>query len=501
MTGTHFHGGGCLARLNATHIRFGRGGNATAHRQCGLHPAEPGFTWSSGQHCSVQATARFNGAGVLVVSARPFLVPGHRDSARVKVALNGVTLTQIVATQDFVICLPFPPVARGERLLIEFDTPDCGRPADMGETDGRTLGLALAELVIAPRDDAVACLVSIIADQLGPAECRADAEMARWAASEMLPWALLQPRRAWLAEQLGQRNIAGWCRIYSIAGNRVTAWAKPPQADISGTIAQRDGDYHAFLDDAARLLKPALGTDICVCLADSLHTHFPVPMMTFQKKAHDAALLIPDTEFFQYGHFAGPEYSDPFLYQDKLIRAVFSGSTTGGPVSETTVRTLGLPRIRAAAYFNGSALVDFRLPGIVQCTNPAAEALLRASPFCQRPRLDWAAQYRHRFLISVDGNGAPWSRPYLALRSRSALLMYESPNLMYYFKGLLPHEHYVPIRQDQDVERVVAMELASPGMFHGVAKAGSIFAATYLTLDMRRRYMAMLLVLHAMCIR
>jgi len=45
------------------------------------------------------------------------------------------------------------------------------------------------------------------------------------------------------------------------------------------------------------------------------------------------------------------------------------------------------------------------------------------------------------------------------------------------------------------------MELASPGMFHGVAKAGSIFAATYLTLDMRRRYMAMLLILHAMCIR
>ncbi len=432
-----------------------------------------------------------------MIHARPFRVPGRGDAARLSITVNSENLAHIGAIQDFVLCLKLPACTRGETLLIAFETPDCGRPADFGVADGRTLGMAFFELVIAPRDAAIADLVAVIADQLGPPGSTAEADVARWAASEMLPWALLRPRRAWLTEQFAQLNIAGGCRIFAIAGNRVAAWPKPPEAEITDTVALRGDEYHAFLADVAQLLPPALATEVCIAMADSLHTHYPIPMMTLQKQANDAALLIPDMEFLQHGYFAGAEFNDAFRYEEKWTRAVFSGATTGGPISEHGVRTLALPRIRAATHFDGSMLVDFRLPAIVQCTDTAAEALLRASPFCQRPRLDWATQYRYRFLISMDGNGAPCSRQYLALRSQSALLMYESPNLLFYFRGLVPDTQYVPIRQDQDVERVIAAELASPGNFRAVAENGRSFANTYLTQEMRRRYMAMLLVLHA----
>lgn len=489
---------------SSVRVRFGLGGNAAACRLEGFHRPEPGVVWSSGGACAVRLDAPCADEAVLAMRVLPFLLPGARESARLRIAVNGVALADTVIIQETVLALRVPGLPPGVplegALTIALETPDGARPADFGAADTRYLGVGLIELAVAPLAATVAAQVAHIAARLGPAVSGEDAALACWAAEEMLPWFLLRGRRDWLTDRLAERNEAGWCTIFTIRGGRAPlAWRKPPEAECLGAIPGRAAAFGAFLAEVAADLPASVSTHVCVCLADSLRAHYPVPILAFEKQADAASVLVPDVEFFQNQGFEAPAHADPFDWPEKLPRAVFAGATTGGPITEAVARAAALPRLRAAAHFVGSALVDFRLTAIVQCTEPAAEAVLRAAPFCRFPPLDWQAQYRHRFVISMDGNGAPWSRHYLGLRGRSALLAYRSPNLLYYHRGLTPGRHFVSIHQDQDVERVVAMEQANPGMFRGVGEAGAAFAATYLTHAMRRRYMAMLLVLHAAC--
>jgi hypothetical protein len=180
-------------------------------------------------------------------------------------------------------------------------------------------------------------------------------------------------------------------------------------------------------------------------------------------------------------------------YLAKVPRAVFAGATTGGSNTVEGIVSAPLPRIGAAAFFDGRLDVDFRLPRIVQYADEAARALLEQQPYCQRPELQWSEQFQSRFLISMDGNGATCARVAVALASNSVLLKYQSEQTLYYFDGLVPHVHYVPIATHQDVLDVLAAERIEPGRFYPVAEAGRVFASQYLTRARATEYMARLL--------
>ena len=80
----------------------------------------------------------------------------------------------------------------------------------------------------------------------------------------------------------------------------------------------------------------------------------------------------------------------------------------------------------------------------------------------------------------MDGNGAAFSRVAVALKSRSVLLKYDSPRELYYFPGLVPWLHYIPIATDQDIVDVVRIEREHPGYFRYAADAGRRFFRTFL---------------------
>jgi hypothetical protein len=140
--------------------------------------------------------------------------------------------------------------------------------------------------------------------------------------------------------------------------------------------------------------------------------------------------------------------------------------------------------------------VDFRLPGIKQCSSAEAEDILRANEFCQRPDLTWQQQFRHRFIISMDGNGATCSRVAIALRSNSVLMKYQSDKVLFYFGGLQPWLHYIPITSDQTLERIIALESLMTEPFRHIAQNGRAFAEMYLNEDAIHRYTADLLLLY-----
>ena len=479
--------------MRMTMLRFGAGGNAEPHCLHGFHPPEHGSTWSDGPFCAVTMPAPSDEPCVLVVSAKPFVAPPALEVARIRIVVDDEPLADIPAMQDFVVCLSLPPKRKGASVTVVFIAEDACRPTHFGQADGRMLGVALAVLAIVETGSALADIMSV----LGELEHGPDREIARWAAAELLPWAVLKPSRRELARKFDALNIAGWCQIFRISRNQVVLVAKPAVAKVSGAIAARAALYRDFFEEIALDLPHSVQAEICMCLADRLFAHFGIPVMAFQRPDDYAAVTIPDVEFLEHGYFENSSYTDSLPYDGKKISAVFSGSTTGGLISLETISMLGLPRLRAARHFQDSKLVDFRLPNIVECADAAAEAELRKSPFCRRPRLSWQEHLRHRFLISLDGNGATCSRVALALKSNSALLKYESTHCLFYSRGLRPHVHYVPIGQDPDVTRVVAMEQSNPGLFRGIAEAGSAFAIDYLSRKMLRKYATMLITLYA----
>jgi hypothetical protein len=96
-------------------------------------------------------------------------------------------------------------------------------------------------------------------------------------------------------------------------------------------------------------------------------------------------------------------------------------------------------------------------------------------------RMDWPESYQYKFLISIDGNGAPCSRPAIILRSNSALIKYRSDHVLYYSSGLQAGRHYIPVTTDEEVVTIVKREQERPGTFEAVARMGHDFAAAILT--------------------
>ncbi|HXR36956.1 MAG TPA: glycosyl transferase family 90 [Candidatus Binataceae bacterium] len=166
-------------------------------------------------------------------------------------------------------------------------------------------------------------------------------------------------------------------------------------------------------------------------------------------------------------------------------------------VSKEVVRNLTLPRLRAAVYFKDNPDVQFHLPRLVQCDSEETKDLLCAMGFGSDNWVDWRAQFGHRFIISMDGNGATCSRVFVTLRSNSVLLKYASPHQLHYFSGLIPWTHYIPIDSDEDVNQIVHIEQKCPGFFRHIAEQGQAFANRYLTRWQAMKYTGWLLRMYA----
>jgi hypothetical protein len=285
--------------------------------------------------------------------------------------------------------------------------------------------------------------------------------------------------------------------VYRFAGGTATLAPKPESTAHDKGIAHRAAVYLAYFQSVAELLPPGFETNICMGLGDVLPVPPTVPLFCFQKQRGARSLLMPDIDFLIQHFYDDPSLIDTNAYLKKTQTAVFAGGTTGAMIDAEAARSLSTPRLRAAGYFNGNPRVDFRLPGITQAVSPDAQAILAAQPFCQKPRLPWPQQFRSRFVISMDGNGATCSRVVIALQSNSVLLKYDSDHVLYYFGGLQPWLHYVPVAADADVDKILDLEVRDPALFEQIATAGRRFARTYLNRPATQRYTAMLLQLYA----
>ena len=265
--------------------------------------------------------------------------------------------------------------------------------------------------------------------------------------------------------------------LFAIETGEVRFDDKPGAPPIYTARAELYRDFLQQVIDCHAIGRSGL---LALSLADRSGARPGLPVFEYQKQRGSPSILLPDVDLLGAAFFAGEAFRDPVPFAEKRAEAFFVGATSGGLLNRDTVRALAHPRLRAAAYFKDRPGVTFELPEIVQCDGPETEAMIRALGFGE-VRRPWADHFRYRYLLSIDGNGANCSRVALGLMGQAVLAKYNSPFLLFYFHGLEPWRHYLPVRRDDDVLALVAGAAETIERDAEIAARSTEFARQHLT--------------------
>lgn len=228
------------------------------------------------------------------------------------------------------------------------------------------------------------------------------------------------------------------------------------------------------------------------CLGDTGFPDQEFPIFSFQKLRRSMNFLFPDADVLVHNFYNSPEHIDDISYESKSNTAIFIGSTSGAApediylqrrrrVTLEKIASGKVPRINSALFFQRHREnVIFDLPIIVQTPDCDTRSFLESLGFGGNVRTPMKEQFKHKFLISMDGNGAACSRLALALGSNSVPLKYKSDSILHYFSLLIDGFNFIEISKDEEVLRVVEAEAARPGIFREIAENGrSVFRSVF----------------------
>ena len=321
-----------------------------------------------------------------------------------------------------------------------------------------------------------------------------------WARSEWAAWdgAALSPDELEARLRDAAEGCGALCLLRVTAGSVAIdprfLQRMPHLGDPGNIHGARAAAYVRHLNDAFSTYGVASSGLLAIYLDDLFVPRCGAPIFAFQKPIGSRSLLLPDVDILTSNYFINEDnkYDDTICFDDKLTKAIFVGSTTGDiHLTKQNIINLKNHRLRSAVYFKNNPYVVFHLPNIVQVNDPEAVALIEGLGVKGR-YWSWAEQLGYKFLISMDGNGATCSRVVLALLSNSVLLKYVSQHLLYYFRGMTPWEHYIPIERDIDVNFLIAEYDQNSVMFNRIVRQSQEFAHRYLSRLNVLRYTATL---------
>lgn len=210
---------------------------------------------------------------------------------------------------------------------------------------------------------------------------------------------------------------------------------------------QRSWDIHKallFLIESIGL--PDL--DVVMTTHDSISS-YPMggPILTFAKKYNSSdGILIPDCEALSdyRGQFSYEKLQE-YPWKNKERKAFWRGSSSGGGYTKENWNLF--PRaILTLLSIKKPHLLDAKFTGIVQCEPGVYEI------FSQNHLIgDYTSvsdHLKYRYLIDVDGNTCTYPRCYWILLSNSLLLKQVSNDIQWFYGGLIPYKHYIPLKID-----------------------------------------------------
>jgi len=325
--------------------------------------------------------------------------------------------------------------------------------------------------------------------------CNKLSTIRNWAKSQITSWSENSIPYTKLVSKLSEISEANKDVFVFLISNGKVRFLRKSYIDTRSDptlrfFSYRGALYYNFLTSVASRYK-GLNCLIGISVDDKCTHNLDIPLFSFQKSQASKLFLLPDIDLLInsfYRDFA----TDPYDYHQKNISAIFVGSTTGSIHTKKSVESLENQRLRLAVFYKFSRKVTFNLPIICQTLDQDAEqAIIDLDVAGQR--VSWNEKYQHRFLISVDGNGANCSRVALGLRSKSALIKFSSSYELFYFSGLRPLFEYIPADCPEDVYTIIDKETSEPGHFEHIATNGKAFFDKFLTRESCEYYTGELL--------
>jgi len=212
---------------------------------------------------------------------------------------------------------------------------------------------------------------------------------------------------------------------------------------------------------------------------DSLQT-IPIPDFHIQQPSYAEAFVRMTTAQEQY----------PF---EKRQRKVFWRGSLSGPQYVTQENVHSFPRYKLLEIARSApAMIDAQLTNYDDIATRDPDGTIRAhleerfgglSPYVPEPEF-----MAHKYLISADGAVAAWRRVPVILASGSVLLLQHEWK-QFFYPGLRPWEHYIPIRKDfSDLKEKHEWLENHPAEAKAIASAGHAFAMRFLTPEAIRQH-------------
>lgn len=173
------------------------------------------------------------------------------------------------------------------------------------------------------------------------------------------------------------------------------------------------------------------------------------PCFVFAKKRDvDSLILIPDIKaLVGYAKLRKmiPQANEKFPWEKKLAKGFWRGSTTGGYSTLTAWEHLMRSQLVLLSLAHPDE-VDARFHAAVQC-DPEVPLLLKAKGMMGKSTTK-PGHLKFKYLIDVDGNSCSYERYFWLLLSNSLVLKQMTDNVQWYYGGLEPYRHFVPVKKD-----------------------------------------------------
>ncbi len=191
--------------------------------------------------------------------------------------------------------------------------------------------------------------------------------------------------------------------------------------------------------------------DFILSLEDGLSHEPPAPVMAFGKNKHSPSLVaFPDFEAIRGYDTLIHKVTlakQHFPFEHKLPKIFWRGATTGG--NYTLSNWKDFPRSRLVLLSKRhSNYLDAKFTQVVSDLDKnALETVMHHNRLLSRP-VSVHDHLAFKYLIDIDGNNCTYSRFFWILLSNSLCLKVDSANEQWYYKGLHPYVHYLPIKAD-----------------------------------------------------
>lgn len=196
-----------------------------------------------------------------------------------------------------------------------------------------------------------------------------------------------------------------------------------------------------------KLLKDA---QFLITMHDSVSFESAGPIFTFAKSSKlQTAVAFPDFEACMSYHLLKKEVEavcNSLSYEEKKESAFWRGSSSGGV--STVDNWKSFPRsILCLTSKKHPHLIDAKFTNLIQIQDPLVYQEIRkhrliGSNASKKKHLEY------KYLIDVDGNSCTYSRMYWILLSNSVCLKQITQEEQWYYSGLDPYKHYIPLKHD-----------------------------------------------------